>query len=114
MEGRRSQRSEVGGRSGRDAVGTRRRGRLRYFSPDQIEAKKRNGPAVMVLLIDGPLRPQVVDEDEPVAGQREKIEDGRWKTGHVTLTADYETTAKSRNQRTVFNAEIGTAGLRDH
>jgi hypothetical protein len=46
----------------------------------------------MVLLIDGPLRPQVVDEDQPVAGQREEIEDGRWKMGHVTLTRDYGTT----------------------
>jgi hypothetical protein len=31
----------------------------------------------MILHINGPLRPQVIDEDKPVAGQREEIEEGR-------------------------------------
>jgi len=31
----------------------------------------------MVLLVHRPLRPQVVDEDQPVAGQREEMEEGR-------------------------------------
>ena len=61
-------------------------GSLCYAAPEKVRAQERNGPAVMVLLIDGPLRPQVVDEDQPVAGKGEEIEEGRWKTGpHLNL-----------------------------
>jgi hypothetical protein len=42
----------------------------------------------MVLLKKRPLDPEIVNQDEPVAGEREEIEDGRWKGTEGSLALD--------------------------
>ena len=43
----------------------------------QIRAQERHRPAVIVLLVERPLRAQIVNQDEPIAGEGEEIEEGR-------------------------------------
>jgi hypothetical protein len=50
----------------------RRRGRLRYSSPEEIEAEEEDSPAVGVLWVHRPLHAQVVDQREPEPAQHAK------------------------------------------
>jgi hypothetical protein len=59
-----------------------------YPRVQEIEAQNRHRPAVMVLLVNRPLRAEVVNQDQPVAGKRQEIIDGRGKiaAGATRLT----------------------------
>jgi hypothetical protein len=48
---------------------------LRYAAPEEIDAEKWNGPTVTVLLINGPLRTKVINENSPIAADGAKREE---------------------------------------
>ena len=50
-----------------------------YPRVNEIEAQNRHRPTVMVLLVNRPLRAEVVNQNQPEPGKRQEIADGRGK-----------------------------------
>ena len=62
---------------------TRGLGGLRQAAPEEIDAKEGDRPAVIVLLIDGPLRAEVINKDGPISGQNAEREDQHFERVEV-------------------------------
>ena len=44
--------------------------------PDQVQTQERDGPTVTVLLVNGPLRAEEMDDGQPKCGEGEREKQG--------------------------------------